>query len=270
MNKGQFLLLAGLSVTAGLVWLVFGALSTGQSSFRREAEMMHFEPARQDSSMRFDPMPYNDPFDREGYNRIYDNDFRSPKDHPLSTFAIDVDTASYANVRRFLRGGILPPKDAVRIEELINYFDYDYAEPAEGLPFSLTTELAECPWNRDHEARADRAFGTEPRYVTASSEESGLPLGCIWLHAVAHEAASPQIRDANARGDTERTGSGGHRLSMPAGRGWSCRQHLGTRGAFCTRLSRAWKRAARPRAAPESSSPTMWRPGTSSRVERTG
>jgi hypothetical protein len=65
-------------------------------------------------------------FNTEAYDRIYDNPFLQVTHNPLSTFSIDVDTASYANVRRFLNQGQLPPKDAVRIEELINYFTYDY------------------------------------------------------------------------------------------------------------------------------------------------
>ena len=67
----------------------------------------------------------------------------------LSTFSIDVDTASYANLRRFLRKDQLPPKDAVRIEEMINYFSYDYPEPKEQ-PFSVNTEFGTCPWNAQH------------------------------------------------------------------------------------------------------------------------
>jgi len=75
---------------------------------------------------------------------------RDPKKHPLSTFSIDVDTASYANIRRFIRQGSLPPKDAVRIEELINYFSYDYPPPSHDAPFSITSELGECPWQSGH------------------------------------------------------------------------------------------------------------------------
>lgn len=86
----------------------------------------------------------------EGYDRIDDNPFRRVATDPLSTFSIDVDTASYANVRRFLNAGALPPPDAVRIEELINYFHFDYAMPASDVPFSVTTELAACPWNPAH------------------------------------------------------------------------------------------------------------------------
>lgn len=89
-------------------------------------------------------------FNTESYDRIDDNPFRLATQDPLSTFSIDVDTASYANVRRFLNGGSLPPRDAVRIEELINYFHFEYPNPANGLPFSVTTELAACPWNPAH------------------------------------------------------------------------------------------------------------------------
>jgi Ca-activated chloride channel homolog len=87
---------------------------------------------------------------REQYNPIYENEFRDAAANPLSTFAIDVDPASYANVRRFLTSGQLPPRDAVRIEELVNYFDYDYADPRGDAPFSITTEVAPAPWNPAH------------------------------------------------------------------------------------------------------------------------
>lgn len=89
-------------------------------------------------------------FNTEAYDRIHDNAFHAAMVSPLSTFSIDVDTASYANVRRFLTGGQLPPKDAVRTEELLNYFRYDYPEPASGTPFSVTTEVGACPWKPEH------------------------------------------------------------------------------------------------------------------------
>jgi Ca-activated chloride channel family protein len=89
-------------------------------------------------------------FNREAYNRIEDNSFRSTRHDPLSTFSIDVDTASYANVRRFLKEGRLPPPDAVRIEEMINYFRFDYPAPRGDAPFAVTTEVAACPWNPAH------------------------------------------------------------------------------------------------------------------------
>ena len=86
----------------------------------------------------------------EAYHRIVDNAFRAVVDSPLSTFSVDVDTASYANVRRFLRGGQLPPKDAVRIEELINYFHYDHPAPEDDTPFAVRASVAECPWKPQH------------------------------------------------------------------------------------------------------------------------
>ena len=86
----------------------------------------------------------------EAYHHIVDNAFLAVADTPLSTFSIDVDTASYANVRRFLNGQRLPPKGAVRIEELINYFDYDYPQPDGEAPFSASMEVAACPWMPEH------------------------------------------------------------------------------------------------------------------------
>jgi Ca-activated chloride channel family protein len=99
---------------------------------------------------------YNQSLNTEGYDRIVESSFAKVLEEPLSTFSIDVDTASYANVRRFLREGSLPPPDAVRIEELVNYFPYDYAGPtgpdgASGdAPFAFDTELSPCPWNQGH------------------------------------------------------------------------------------------------------------------------
>jgi Ca-activated chloride channel family protein len=86
----------------------------------------------------------------ESYEHFADNGFHRVADEPLSTFSVDVDTASYANVRRFLNEGSLPPRDAVRVEELINYFKFDYAQPRGTAPFSITTEVAESPWNPAH------------------------------------------------------------------------------------------------------------------------
>jgi Ca-activated chloride channel homolog len=89
-------------------------------------------------------------FNTEGYSTVRENEFLDPVRNPLSTFSIDVDAASYSNMRRFLRNGQKPPVDAVRIEEMINYFDYDYALPGGEHPFSVTAELAACPWNQKH------------------------------------------------------------------------------------------------------------------------
>lgn len=89
-------------------------------------------------------------FNTEEYNAIVERGFVSPLSAPLSTFSIDVDTASYANVRRYLMNGGYVPPDAVRIEEMINYFDYDYPKPTGDVPFSVTTELGTCPWNEEN------------------------------------------------------------------------------------------------------------------------
>lgn len=86
----------------------------------------------------------------EEYAEISENGFKNPFQDPLSTFSIDVDAASYSNVRRFLNLGQMPPKDAVRIEEMINYFDYDYKQPKNEDPFAINTEVATSPWNKEH------------------------------------------------------------------------------------------------------------------------
>ncbi len=91
------------------------------------------------------------PSNTEEYNPIDDNPFKVVKKNPLSTFSIDVDTTSYSNLRRFISEGRLPPKDAVRIEELINYFTYDYPQPKANNPFSITTEISDSPWNNRHQ-----------------------------------------------------------------------------------------------------------------------
>jgi Ca-activated chloride channel homolog len=91
-----------------------------------------------------------EPSDREGYNAILENPFLSAIATPLSTFGIDVDTASFSNIRRFITNGQMPPKDAVRIEELINYFTYNYPQPEGDRPFSISTEVATAPWSHKH------------------------------------------------------------------------------------------------------------------------
>ena len=96
------------------------------------------------------PMPYGWPGTGESYASIDSNRFKSAREHPLSTFGADVDTASYANVRRFLSQGQLPPRDAVRVEEFINYFRFNYPAPRDGRPIALTTEIGDCPWAPAH------------------------------------------------------------------------------------------------------------------------
>ncbi len=90
------------------------------------------------------------PRDHSGYAHISENKFIAVGDDPLSTFSIDVDTASYANLRGYLMRGARPPIDAVRIEEMVNYFAYDYAPPTDGRPFAVHAEVASCPWKPEH------------------------------------------------------------------------------------------------------------------------
>jgi len=93
---------------------------------------------------------YTQPLNTERYAGIRENPLQRVADSPVSTFSLDVDTGSYSNVRRFLANGTLPPKDAVRIEELVNYFPYDYPLPRGEHPFGVSTEIAPAPWNTAH------------------------------------------------------------------------------------------------------------------------
>jgi hypothetical protein len=90
-------------------------------------------------------------FNTEEYGVAREDGFTDVQRKPLSTFSADVDTAAYTNIRRFLREGRTPPKDAVRIEEMLNFFSYDYPKPPAGKPFSTTLELAACPWEKGHQ-----------------------------------------------------------------------------------------------------------------------
>ncbi len=166
MKSFTALIFAGLA--AGLLW------SCGNGESGRTPEV-HLEPnvSRPQVSAEADyaagaPMPIaaaprdmasarsksmpppREELEREGYAYIEERGFVRVADQPLSTFSIDVDTASYSNVRRFLNERRLPPPDAVRIEELINYFDYDYPEPTGEHPFSITLAEGVCPWNTRH------------------------------------------------------------------------------------------------------------------------
>jgi len=98
----------------------------------------------------FDRVRRRPPNDAESYAAITDNPFVTVTQNPLSTFSIDVDTASYSNVRRFLNDNQMPPRDAVRIEEMINYFAYDYPQPAGNNPIGASIEAAAAPWNPQH------------------------------------------------------------------------------------------------------------------------
>lgn len=89
--------------------------------------------------------------DQEEYENFIENQFETPKTAPLSTFSIDVDNASYTNIRRFINNGQTVPKDAVRVEEMMNFFKYSYPQPQDKNPFSINTEYSNCPWNTKHQ-----------------------------------------------------------------------------------------------------------------------
>jgi Ca-activated chloride channel family protein len=127
---------------------------------RKESESRAMDAAPKmamDMSIGYTPsgiVTYNDAaieHNTEDYDHIQENRFYKVTETPLSTFSIDVDAASYSNLRRFIKNGQMPPADAVRIEEMVNYFDYEYPQPQGKHPFEVVTELAPCPWNNDNQ-----------------------------------------------------------------------------------------------------------------------
>lgn len=125
---------------------VYSAAETAQDNSSATGEMNNSVDPSSDFLYQ-DPGAY---YDTREYDSMSENGFVSVADRPLSTFAADRDTASYSNVRAYIESGILPPDGAVRLEEMINYFTYDYKKaPADGDKFSIYTEYADCPWNDD-------------------------------------------------------------------------------------------------------------------------
>lgn len=122
---------------------------------RRSARIAHKEQNLAQSSMKYEikPVPNQGTYDdnNEQYGSIKENIFKKPVDEALSTFSVDVDRAGYSNVRRFINQGQMPPNDAIRIEEMINYFNYDYDQPTGTDPLAIHTNLTNCPWNKDHQ-----------------------------------------------------------------------------------------------------------------------
>ena len=125
---------------------VYSAAETAQDNSSATGEMNNSVDPSSDFLYQ-DPGAY---YDTREYDSMSENGFVSVADRPLSTFAADRDTASYSNVRAYIESGIMPPDGAVRLEEMINYFTYDYKKaPADGDKFSIYTEYADCPWNDD-------------------------------------------------------------------------------------------------------------------------
>ena len=151
-----------------LICLVLGVAGLGLLGCGQSAKVTSVN-AKNDSSNEGLLIPGGalSPENREAYDPIEENAFFQTLSQPQSTFAIDVDTASYSNVRRLIRSGVRPPKGAVRLEELVNYFPYEYNEPQGDSPFSVATEIANCPWATDHQlmrvALRGRSIGSENR-----------------------------------------------------------------------------------------------------------
>jgi Ca-activated chloride channel homolog len=169
------------------------------------------------------PVP---PPDTAHYAAIEENRFREVTDFPLSTFSVDVDTASYANVRRFLNGSQLPPADAVRIEELINYFKYDYPAPKGEAPVSITTDVAACPWNPKHKlaliglrARPIEQRNTPPRNLTFLLDVSGsmMPANRLPLVKTAMQMLVDTLRPEDRVSIVTYAGNSGLALKPTAG-----------------------------------------------------
>ena len=139
--KKPFLMLAGLA-------LFFASCKENQYMNEAEAasEIMITDAADNNTLEEYSPEYEN----QESYAKIEENKFENPKIKPLSTFSIDVDNASYTNIRRFINNGQEVPKDAVRLEEMMNYFTYTYPQPKDKHPFSINTEYSDCPWNSEH------------------------------------------------------------------------------------------------------------------------
>ena len=139
MNVNQLKLKLKLPSVMMVIFSVFACDMPGKHIERYTLEDTYVPVERQDESgIEHNP---------EAYDIIYENTFQHVQQQPSSTFSIDVDNASYSNVRRFLAYSEMPPKDAVRLEEMINYFTYDYPQPEGEHPFSFTNEVSDCPWN---------------------------------------------------------------------------------------------------------------------------
>ena len=157
-----------LGVAGGVIGGIVGGLPPSALAMRAAGNL------RQEGFRRDAPM------NTESYTKVADNAFLAVASNPLSTFSIDVDTASYANVRRFLNEGQMPPPDAVRIEELINYFRFDYPQPEGNAPFAVVTSAAACPWKPEHrlvhiglQARSIEDHALPPRNLVFLLDVSG-------------------------------------------------------------------------------------------------
>lgn len=131
--------------------ILVSVLLTGCQKTSSQAPDKRMQPALNSPPLEIAGIEATEQANTESYDEIIENTFLDSLTNPKSTFSIDVDTASYSNVRRFINEGRKPPKGAVRIEELINYFDYQYEAPESEQPFSVHTDMGKCPWNDQHQ-----------------------------------------------------------------------------------------------------------------------
>lgn len=138
----RFTLRSGIALTI-FAMMLFTNCSEEQLSTKNDSNGAFDSSLANSSGIAGD---YNAFYDGEGYNSYEENPFISTEEEPISTFSIDADGASYSNARRFLEDNVFPPKDAIRTEEIINFFQYDYPEPEDGHPISVHGEISHCPW----------------------------------------------------------------------------------------------------------------------------
>jgi len=130
---------------------VSGSIMTTQGIHQLAGTATGVAVPNQSDQRRYQNSEDQSNWNTEDYDAIVENSFKSPKLDTYSTFSIDTDGASYSNLRRMLRNGQTPPIDAVRIEEMVNYFKYEYEQPDDEVPFEIVTELASCPWKKEHQ-----------------------------------------------------------------------------------------------------------------------
>ncbi|WP_339748884.1 VWA domain-containing protein [uncultured Rubinisphaera sp.] len=156
-----FLRFSSLSAIASLGLILSGCNEVSRNSDAVPASSDQINSSSTHSTLSEDPQSE---FNTEAYDHIEENPFLLAKTNPLSTFSVDVDTASYANLRRYLNNDQLPTAGAVRIEELINYFEYNYPPPSGAEPFSVHVEVAQCPWAEGHQLAKIGLKGLEIEY----------------------------------------------------------------------------------------------------------
>lgn len=148
-NKGHRIIIQGINIC---LWSTMIVLYSCGNQNHKDAPLGYVAESKNYETDVSSPMEENSAeHNTERYDEIVENEFKNTTSNPLSTFSIDVDNASYANIRRFLNNGEKPQKGAIRIEEMINYFEYSYPNPTDQTPFSVTTELTEAPWNKEHQ-----------------------------------------------------------------------------------------------------------------------